>query len=171
MGNIGGAPMPRFMIGFRSMTDDATKSDVKRGVDCIGVGCIFICHDGTGRFVLHKRSNQCRDEHGRWDCGGGALEFGEDFEGAVKREVMEEYCAEAKEIRLCGTHNVLRDNNGTPTHWVVVTFAVLVDPSAVKNGEPHKMEELGWFTLNSLPSPLHSAIQKDFDCVHAEGII
>lgn len=62
------------------MMDDATKIDVKRGVDCIGVTCIFLCHDGNKRVLLHKRSVNCRDEHGRWDCGGGALEFGEEFE-------------------------------------------------------------------------------------------
>lgn len=153
------------------MTDDATKTAVKRGVDCIGIGCIFMCHDGNGRVVLHKRSTNCRDEHGVWDCGGGALEFGEEWEDAVKREVMEEYCAEAQNIVLCGTHNVLRDNNGTPTHWVMLTFAVRVDPAQVKIGEPHKMDDLGWFTLDALPAPLHSKIQKDFDCVKAAGIL
>ena len=153
------------------MTNDATKIAVKRGVDCIGVGCIFVCHDGQKRFVLHKRSVNCRDEHGRWDCGGGALEFGEEFEDAVRREVQEEYCADALEITLCGTHNVLRDRNGTPTHWVVLTFAVRVDVTQVKIGEPHKMDDIGWFTLDTLPSPMHSKIQKDFECVHAAGII
>ncbi|MEK7632775.1 MAG: NUDIX domain-containing protein [Patescibacteria group bacterium] len=153
------------------MTDDATKIGLKRGVDCIGVACSFVCHDGDGKFVLQKRSTNARDEHGRWDCGGGALEFGENFEETVRREVFEEYCAIAKDVTLCGTHNVLRDNDGTPTHWVALTFAVRVDPSEVKNGEPHKIDEIGWFTLDTLPSPLHSVVQKDFDCVRAAGIL
>lgn len=153
------------------MTDDATKVHVKRGVDCIGVGCIFVCHDGNNRVLLHKRSLQARDEQGRWDCGGGALEFGESFVDAVRREVREEYCAEARDISLFGTHNVLRDNNGIPTHWVVLTFAVHVDPAEVKIGEPHKMDDIGWFTLGALPAPLHSQIQKDFDCLRAAGIL
>lgn len=153
------------------MTDDKTKTSVKRGVNCIGVGCIFVCHDGKRNVVLHKRSANARDEHGTWDCGGGALEFGEEWEAAVRREVMEEYCADVLDLTLCGTHNVLRDNNGTPTHWVMLTFAVLVNPSQVKIGEPQKMDEIGWFALDSLPSPLHSKVQKDFDCVKARGIL
>jgi len=153
------------------MTDDATKIAVKRGVDCIGIACIFVCHDGNGKVVLHKRSAACRDEQGMWDCGGGALEFGEEFEDAVRRGVKEEYCAEAIDVALCGTHNILRKNGGVSTHWVALTFAVRVDPSQVKIGEPHKMDDIGWFTLDALPSPLHSKIQKDFDCVQAAGIL
>jgi 8-oxo-dGTP diphosphatase len=153
------------------MTDDATKIAVKRGVDCIGVTCIFLCHDGNGRVLLHKRSQHTRDEQGTWDCGAGALEFGENFQAAVRREVLEEYCAEARDITLCGTHNILRDNHGTPTHWVALTFAVRVDPAQAKIGEPHKMDDIGWFALDALPSPLHSQIQKDFDCVKTAGIL
>lgn len=153
------------------MTDDATKIAVKRGVDCIGIACIFLCHDGSKRVLLHQRSVNCRDEQGRWDCGGGSLEFGEEFEDAVRREVFEEYCAEAREITHLATHNIIREHNGAPTHWVALTFAVLVDPSQVKIGEPHKMDDIGWFTLDALPSPLHSKIQKDFDCVQAAGIL
>ena len=153
------------------MTDAAPKTAVERGVDCIGIACIFLCHDGNKRVLLHKRSANCRDEQGRWDCGGGALEFGEEFEEAVRREVFEEYCAKAREITHLATHNILREHNGAPTHWVALTFAVHVDPAQVKIGEPHKMDDIGWFTLDALPSPLHSKIQKDFDCVKAAGIL
>jgi hypothetical protein len=32
----------------------------------------------------------------------------------------------------------------------------LVDPTKVKNNEPEKIDEIGWFSLDKLPSPLHS---------------
>lgn len=153
------------------MTNDATKTAVKRGVDCIGVTCVFLCHDGNKRVLLHQRSANCRDEHGKWDCGGGALEFGEEFEDCVRREVFEEYGAEARNIQHLATHNILRELPDGPTHWIALTFAVLVDPEQVSIGEPHKMDDIGWFTLDALPSPLHSKIQKDFDCVKAAGIL
>jgi len=130
--------------------------DLRRGVDYTGITCTFLCHDGKGNIVLHKRSKNCRDEQGRWDPGGGALEFGEDFVDAIKREVREEYCAEAKRISFIGTHNVVRDNNGTKTHWVAIVFHVLVDPAEVKIGEPDKMDDLLWATLDTLPEPMHS---------------
>ena len=32
----------------------------------------------------------------------------------------------------------------------------------VKNNEPEKIEEIGWFFLNNLPEPLHSGFQFTF---------
>ena len=42
------------------------------------------------------------------------------------------------------------------THWVGLDFLVQLDPSKVKNGEPHKFDQVAWFRLDALPSPLHS---------------
>jgi 8-oxo-dGTP diphosphatase len=120
------------------------------------VSCVFVCHDGAGRILLARRSAQARDEPGAWDCGAGALEFGETFEAAVTREVGEEYVAAPREIRQLGVRNVLRDD--PPSHWVAVVFAVRVDPAEVRIGEPHKFDDLAWFTANELPSPLHTQL-------------
>ncbi len=130
----------------------------KQGVDIIGVNCVFWCHDGNGRVLMHKRSNKCRDEQGKWDCGGGAMEFGETFEATVSREVMEEYGVAPLEIKYVTSRNVLRENNGKRTHWIKNLHWVLVDPAKVKNNDPEKIDELGWFTFDSLPAPLHSQI-------------
>src|SRR3989338_5520024 len=86
------------------------KFSLRKGVEHIGVTCVFFCHDGHGKFVLGKRSQNCRDEQGKWDNGGGALHFGENFEEAIRREVKEEYCADAKEIQFLTASNVLRKN-------------------------------------------------------------
>ncbi len=134
------------------------KNDFKRGIDYIGVNCIFWCHDGKGNLLMHKRSKNCRDEQGRWDCGAGSMEFGETFEETVRREVLEEYGASTKEIKYISSANVLREHNGKKTHWVKNLHWVLVDPKEVKNNEPHKIEEIGWFKLDKLPTPLHSQI-------------
>lgn len=139
------------------------KHDLNRGVDFIGVTCSFVCHDGNGRILLHKRSKHCRDEQGNWDNGGGAHEFGDNIEETVRREIKEEYGADAldvKFIKVYDAHRKLKD--GTPTHWLAVLFLVKVDPKQVKNNEPHKIDEIGWFTLDDLPSPLHSQAQHTF---------
>lgn len=135
---------------------------MKKGVDYIGVCVVFYCHDGKGNIVMHKRSQKCRDEQGRWDVGGGALEHGETFEEAVRREIKEEYCCDVKDIEFLGAHNVLREVNGQKTHWIALIHKTLVDPSQVKNGEPEYIEELGWFNIDKLPSPLHSQFQDAF---------
>lgn len=137
--------------------------DMKRGVDFIGVGVVFICHDGHGHILLHKRSNKCRDEHGHWDNGGGAVEFGEDLEEAVRREVAEEYGVEPVSIKFLVHKNVIRQNGDHQTHWVAMRYAVLVDPEKVINGDPEKIDEIGWFTLDNLPSPLHTILAQELD--------
>ena len=129
---------------------------MKKGVDYIGVSCVFYCHDGKGNLLLHKRTNNCRDEHGRWDCGGGAMKFGETFEQTIKREVKEEYCVKPIKLQLIRVNNLLRQHNNKLTHWVALIFAVQVDPRKVKIGDPEKMEKLGWFKPDKLPKPLHS---------------
>ena len=120
------------------------------------VSCVFVCHDDAGRLLLARRGAGARDEPGTWDTGAGALEFGETFEAAVSREVREEYATNPLAITMLGVRNVLRD--GPPSHWVAVVFAVRVDPATVAIGEPHKFDQLGWFTRDALPTPLHSQL-------------
>lgn len=153
------------------MTSDATKTNVKRGTDCIGVSMSFVCHDGQGKVLLHKRSENCRDEKGRWDNGGGALEFGEEFAVGLHRELMEEYCAAPLETTLLGVYNNLREHDGMQTHWVNVIYAIRVDPAQVKIGEPEKMDEMGWFTPDALPEPQHTTLQKMVQMARDAGIV
>lgn len=136
---------------------------MKKGIDYIGVTVSFLCFDSTGRLLMAKRGQNARDEQGRWDNGGGGLEFGETFEEALHREVKEEYCADILKFKFLGVRNTLRVHNETPTHWVSIDFKVLVDPDSVRNGEPHKLDEIGWFSLEKLPSPLHSGTMAFLD--------
>ena len=148
------------------------KHDLRRGIDFVGVTCSFVCHDGKGKFLLHKRSKNCRDEQGRWDNGGGAHEFGHSIEETIEREIKEEYGADAfnlQFIKVYDAHRKLED--GTPTHWVAIVFAAQVDPKKVKNNEPYKIDEIGWFTLDNLPTPLHSQSKHTLQSIKEAGII
>lgn len=137
---------------------------MKTGLDCIGVSTSFYCHDENGRWLLHKRSKNCRDEKGAWDSGGGKLEFGLTLEENVLKEIKEEYGCKAKIQRQLPTITLLRNSpEGTNTHWIIVPFILLISSknrADVKIGDKEKMEEMGWFTLRNLPSPLHSGFQK-----------
>ncbi len=132
---------------------------MKRGIDYIGNTVTFLCHDGEGNYLLAKRSVNCRDEHGTWDTGGGGLEFGDTVLDTLAKEIAEEYCTDIIEQEFLGYRDVHRMTpEGTPTHWIALEFKVLVDRTKVAIGEPHKFDELGWFTLDALPSPLHSQL-------------
>ena len=127
-----------------------------KGTDFTGVTTVFFCHDGEGNVLLGKRSKQCRDEHGCWDPGGGGLKFGVPVIDNLKREVREEYCTDILDYEFLGYRDVHREHNGNKTHWIALDFKVLIDKSKVQNGEPHKAEEIKWFNINNLPTPLHS---------------
>ncbi len=131
---------------------------MKKGVDYIGVNCTFWCHDGKGNVLLHKRSKNSRDEQGRWDPGARSIEFGETFEDTVRREVMEEYGTEPLKIEYVTSRNVLREHDGVRTYWIKNVHWVLIDPATVRIAEPEKIDEIGWFTFDTLPTPLHSQV-------------
>lgn len=131
-----------------------------KGVSFTGITTVYFCHDGQGKLFLTKRSKNTRDEHGMWDPGGGGLKHGSSLEGNVRREVKEEYDAESATIDFIGYHDVFRClDDGTKTHWLAMIFAVMVDPAQIKVNEPKMVDDYGWFSLNNLPSPMHSQFE------------
>lgn len=137
-------------------------NDMKIGFDYIGVSTPFYCHDGKGNLLMHKRTKECRDEHGRWDTGAGKLEFNLSLKENALQEVLEEYGCKGLIDGELPAHDIFREQGGKKTHWVAIPFFVRVDPAEVKNGEPHKIEELTWFSIDNLPTPLHSAFEHTF---------
>lgn len=134
-----------------------TKSLIK-GVDYVGVCVVYFCHDGKDQFVMAKRNSNTRDEHGRWDIGGGGVEFGDTIDQTVRKEILEEYCTDVLDYEFLGHRDVHRLHDGKPTHWITLDFKVHVDRDKVKNGEPHKFDEVAWFKFNQLPENIHSQL-------------
>lgn len=139
-----------------------------KGVDHIGVCVVYFCHDGKGEFVMAKRNSNTRDEHGRWDSGGGGLEFGETIDQTIHREIREEYGTDVSEYEFLGYRDVHRVHNEKPTHWIALDFKVRVDREKVRNGEPHKFDEIAWFALDKLPENLHSQLPRCFEVYRAK---
>ena len=134
-----------------------------KGISFVGVTAPFICYDRQGRIFMAKRSTKSRDEHGRWDCGGGGVKHGQTVIETVKREMLEEYGAIALKIDFIGYFETFRTlPDGTPTHWLAMPHAVLVDADQIKIIETDMFDDSGWFILDNLPSPLHSAFENVF---------
>lgn len=130
----------------------------------MGVTTSFLCYNSAGEFVMAKRGKNARDEQGTWDQGGGGLKWGYTALETVEREVLEEYGAHAQKIDFLGYRDVFRKlPDGTPTHWLLLSFAVLVDKGEVKNNEPGVLDDVQWFTLDTLPQPLHSQQEPFFE--------
>lgn len=147
------------------------KTDLKRGVDHIGVAAGAIVHDGRGRILLLKRGPKARDERGRWDICAGAVEFGENIIDSVRRELAEELCVVPERLEFLTAYDAHREHDGRRTHWIQLLHSALVKPEAVKIGEPHKISRIGWFETGTLPSPLHSQFDKAHRVAKLSGII
>jgi 8-oxo-dGTP pyrophosphatase MutT (NUDIX family) len=119
---------------------------------------VYFCHDGKGNVLFGKRSQNARDERGKWDIGGGGVEFGDTVEDSLRKEIFEEYCTDVLDYEFLGYRDVRREHDGKKTHWVAFDFKVLVDRQKVKNGEPHKFDSVEWFSQKNLPTPVHSQL-------------
>ncbi len=138
-------------------------NDLKPGIDYVGITTSFYCNDGKGNFLLHKRSKNCRDEQGNWDPGGGKLDHGIGIEETVLKEVQEEYGVKGKIQEQLPAHDIFRVQNRIKTHWVCIPFFILVNRNDVKNNEPHKIDQIDWFKLDNLPTPLHTGFAHTFE--------
>lgn len=153
------------------MEDEIDRLALRKGIDHIGISVSFVVHDGEGHILLQKRGPLARDENGRWDIGGGAIELGESIDQTIRREIKEELCCDTQAIEFLTVYDAHREHEGNKTHWVAIIHAVKVDPAKVKIGEPGKIDEIGWFTEDTLPKPLHSQFWKSFPFAVEHGFV
>ena|GEM_PF-188144 len=163
--------LKRLLARDKNMTVSLAKKIIKSqnkavekaraGINCLGVSICCVCHDGQGNILLNKRTKKCRDEWDCWDNWGGQIEFGETFEEAIKRELMEEANIKPLKMEKGGSLTVLRKIRGVDTHWVAIIYAVKVEKKEYRSNEPEKLQTPTWFSLDNLPSPRHSHFAKD----------
>ena len=130
--------------------------NMKVGYDYPGITIVYFYHDGKGNFIMAKRSKNTRDEHNRWDIGAGGLELGETIDTTLRREIKEEYCTDVLDYTYLGFRELHRTHKDKKTHWIGLDFKVLINPKKVANGEPHKFDQIAWFTLSKVPNRVHS---------------
>lgn len=122
---------------------------MKKGIDYIGVGVGAVIVNAQGRIFLAKRGKEARNESGKWEFPGGAVEFGETLELALVREVKEEYGFDIEVQELLDVVNhIIPDEK---QHWVSPTFLCRVKSGTPRILEPHKCDEIGWFALVEIP--------------------
>ncbi len=105
--------------------------------------------DEAGRWLLQRRTDD-----GRWGLLGGALELGESFEDAARRELFEESGLTVESLHpldvYSGPDFQITYPNGDHAYVVGVTFlADHVAGTAAADGV--EGFELGWFSPERLP--------------------
>lgn len=145
-------------MAFRKLRAETLRKH--KGLSFPGITTVFWCYDGAGRILLAKRGKSARDEQGRWEPGAGGLKHGYSVEDNIRRELKEEYGAEPIDMTFIGYLDVFRENDeGRNSHWLAMYYAVKVDPATVSIQLPDEVEEIGWFTLDNLPTPTHSQMK------------
>lgn len=124
--------------------------EIKRGIDYIGVGIGAVIVDDNGRVFLSKRGNKAYNEKGKWECPGGALEFGDSFEDTIVREIQEEFGIIVRVVdQLEPFNHLIPEEN---QHWVALCFVCAISNGEPKIMEPDKSEAIGWFTISEMDS-------------------
>lgn len=122
------------------------------GVDYIGVGCGALIINNKNKTLLLKRGIKSRNQAGYWSKPGGTVEFGEKIEDAIKREIKEEFDIDIELIKFLGfTNHIIKEEN---QHWLSISYLARIIKGAPRNMEPHKHDEIGWFSFDNLPEKL-----------------
>lgn len=126
---------------------------MKVGIDYIGVAVGVFIIDDDGKVFLTKRSSHATNERGTWEIPGGKVNFGETLQQAATREAKEEYGIDVELLeQFVAQNHLIPDEH---QHWVPTCFLCRIigntKPSIM---EPDKCDEIGWFSLDELPTPL-----------------
>jgi len=134
---------------------------MKKGIDFIGVGVGALIFNTEGKVFLARRGPKARNESGKWDFPGGSVEFGERIEDAVRREIREEFDMDIRVIELLDVCNHIIKDEGQ--HWVSPSFIARHVGSEPRIVETGKNSEIGWFSLDDIPTPLTLTSQHNYE--------
>ncbi|MBI3627839.1 MAG: NUDIX domain-containing protein [Candidatus Sungbacteria bacterium] len=121
----------------------------------VGIG--IIVKRGNKILLGERLSNHGA---GTFEIPGGHLEFGETFEEAAKREVLEE--TGLQDITLCGVvsigNDILYDK-----HYVSIGLLAECHSGESYDAEPEHSRNWRWYALDKLPVPVFPHSQRVID--------
>ncbi|MFO1443738.1 NUDIX domain-containing protein [Bacillus sp. Bva_UNVM-123] len=121
----------------------------------VGVKAVIL---HNGKVLLIKRAHKAHIDGGTWEPVGGKLEFGEDIESALRREIREEVGLHVKIERILYATTFKTD----PSRQVVIlTYLCESDKNDVLLSNEH--EDFQWSTKAQLKQLLPQKIIDDFE--------
>ncbi|KAL3199183.1 hypothetical protein MRX96_014137 [Rhipicephalus microplus] len=118
----------------------------------IGVAVFVLSEKHPECILLGRRRNTLG--HGLYQVPGGHLEFGESWEQAAYREVLEETGLHVHNVSLCSIVDTIEPEHDY--HYMTVFMRGYVDEtrgSEPRNMEPNKCEGWLWWKWSVIPSP------------------
>lgn len=118
-----------------------------------GVGAMIL---KDNKILLGKRhedpekASSLLHGEGTWTMPGGKIDFGEEIEQAIEREVFEETGIIIKNPKIISTTNDKVDS----AHFITIGLLVEDFNGEAQVKEPEEITEWRWFDLDNLPSPM-----------------
>jgi ADP-ribose pyrophosphatase YjhB (NUDIX family) len=127
------------------------ETDVTRATQ-IRPGVAAVIHDGEGRILLQRRS-----DNGLWGLPGGSVEIGESVRDAILREVREETGLAVEVLRLVGVYSdptiqIVRYPDGNVVHFISTLFACRILAGTLQTCD--ETLDLRFFDPTDLPEDL-----------------
>ncbi|MEK4063828.1 MULTISPECIES: NUDIX hydrolase [unclassified Paenibacillus] len=114
-----------------------------------------------GRILLVRRAARDSVGAGTWECAGGKIEFGEDLEAALEREIYEETGLAVTVGNLLYATSFLTD---PARQLVIITYLCRSTDHAVQLSEEHS--DYKWCTRLELQRLLPAGILAEFEKSH-----
>lgn len=128
------------------------------GIDHIGVGVGALIFNDQSQIFLALRGPKAKNERGKWEIPGGAVEYGETLTAAITRESFEEYGIKIKVKKLLQVaDHILPDEH---QHWVSPTYICEIIEGEPFIKEPEKCSQIGWFSIEEAEKLPLSVITK-----------
>ncbi|MDD5213533.1 MAG: NUDIX hydrolase [Candidatus Gracilibacteria bacterium] len=99
-----------------------------------------------GEFILVKKLNSQKVAPGKSLFPGGTLEFGEEVEDCLVREIQEEIGLDVIESRFIVHENIMLDG----IHWLGCYYECKTSSLDFTNMEPDKHEKVFWGNVDNL---------------------
>ena len=98
------------------------------------------------KYLVTRRSNSDDFMPGFWDTPGGGIDFGENHQHALIREIKEESGLDVKINKLIFCHDILYPNR----HWFVLIYECEIVGEEIITIDPNEHDEYRWVTIDDL---------------------
>jgi 8-oxo-dGTP pyrophosphatase MutT (NUDIX family) len=127
----------------------------------------YLILEKDGKVLLARRFNTGYED-GKYSLVAGHLDGGETFRQAMAREAMEEVgiVLAVNDLRVVHTMHRITDFHDVGLRERIDIFIKAQKwKGELKNMEPHKCDDLGWFSIDNLPENTIPYVRHALECI------
>jgi mutator protein MutT len=128
------------------------------------IPAVYILLEKDGQILLGRRCNTGYED-GNYQVPAGHVDEGELPTEAMIREVKEEIGISVSVDNLELVHLSYRPKHDNTDNRIDLFFRANKWNGEIKNMEPHKCDDLRWFSLDNLPENMTFHVKKALKCI------